>query len=180
MTAQTPNEVAVRKYEDAYKRSRSMKEMGNFLMTMTVIVTLFFALTGLTVSHRGSDALIFLLLAGFMAMIGLGVGMMIVALGQILRATLDSAVHTSPFLSDQDRIAAMSLVPSPEQQRSWATIGLDPGISAPVPPPAPPRTRDAHSPLAVLFAEREPLIPGDRSEPEGRRRVGRLVRRRWN
>jgi hypothetical protein len=37
------------------------------------------------------------------------IGVLVSAQGQILKATLDTAVHTSPFLDDDQRLIAMRL-----------------------------------------------------------------------
>jgi len=39
------------------------------------------------------------------------IGVLISALGHILKANLDSAVHSSPFLTDEQRAAVMRLKP---------------------------------------------------------------------
>ncbi|MEK6408096.1 MAG: hypothetical protein AABN34_14140 [Acidobacteriota bacterium] len=48
-------------------------------------------------------------LAAFAGILLFVLGTLIAAQGQILKATLDAAVNSSPFLTDQDRAEIMSL-----------------------------------------------------------------------
>jgi hypothetical protein len=57
----------------------------------------------------GAAVIIGFLCGSLMWAVFYGIGVVVAAQGQILRASLDSAVHSSPFLTDQQRAEAMSL-----------------------------------------------------------------------
>jgi hypothetical protein len=172
----TAREAAVERFTEAYKRSGSLKEVGNFLATWSIVIAVLFALIVTPTSYRTGELIITLLVSGFLGMIGLGVGAVVAALGRILRAATDSAVNTSPFLTDEDRAAAMSLTPPPKGGRSWAAIGIDPNCAPQSVPAKFPRADI--SPLAVLFAERESFAPVERRDAAWRRRGKRGTGRR--
>lgn len=172
----TIREAAVERFAEAYKRSNSLKEVGTFLTTWSIVIAVLFALIVMPASYRTGELIMTLLVSGLLGMIGLGMGAVVAALGRILRAATDSAVNTSPFLTDEDRAVAMSF--TPPRVRSWAAIGIDTDCasrSAPVQ-----FLRADISPLAVLFAERESFAPVERREASGRTRGKRGAGRRWN
>ena len=67
----------------------------------------------------GGIAIVVGLVVGAVVAIPLFVlGVFVAAHGQVLKATLDEAVHTSPFLTDDERATTMSLSSEHENEES--------------------------------------------------------------
>jgi hypothetical protein len=95
------------RYRDAYSVARVIVGAGNGVKTVGVIVGILFALSGFVA--KGS--FVFL---GLMAALTAGVffyvaGVAISAQGQLLQATLDSAVNTSPLLDNEQKAQILAL-----------------------------------------------------------------------
>ncbi len=105
---------AIRKrYKDAYLVARATGGFGTLIKAIGVIVGALFVVVGLNFLNEGrgtqelgivSVGLGFVLGALFFLL-----GILVSAQAQILKASLDAAVHTSPFLTNRDRAAIMSL-----------------------------------------------------------------------
>lgn len=108
------------RYRDAYHVARAttaiggtVKVIGIVLASLVVLVCIASALS--QINERGG--MLVLIAAVFMGLIvslifGIPVyvmGILVSAHGQVLKATLDSAVHTSPFLTDDQKLKVMSL-----------------------------------------------------------------------
>ena len=78
------------------------------------VVAVVIVLAGIASSDSlGSRALIAgLLLGGVVGFIFWIAGVLVTALGQFLRASVDTAVNTSPFLSDAEKTRMMGIMPS--------------------------------------------------------------------
>lgn len=101
------------RYADAYLIARGINGIGGVIKGFGIFIGVLMALAGLVSIAKGGMGV----LIGF-AMLGVAsgfatlfyfFGMLAAAQGQILKATLDTAVNTSAFLSTDDRAAVMSL-----------------------------------------------------------------------
>lgn len=103
----------MKRYKDAYLVARSTNGFGILIKTIGIIVGALFVVGGLYLANEGRGAQMFGLMAVglgiFIGMLFYLLGILISAQGQILKASLDSAVNTSPFLTNRDRAALMSL-----------------------------------------------------------------------
>ena len=106
---------AVTRYADGYRETKSIIRVGRIVKVLGVIAGILVVVLGLigaaNTGGPGSDML------GFGSIFaGLGVwfgsfiaGVMISAQGQQLKANLDSAIHSSPFLDTDAKARAMDL-----------------------------------------------------------------------
>jgi hypothetical protein len=108
------------RYKDAYLVARATVGFGGLIKGIGVALATLIMLIMIIVSTQTSGDIAFIPL-----LVGVGVasfggvliyllGVLVSAQGQILKASLDSAVNTSPFLSDANRANIMSL-PSPSR-----------------------------------------------------------------
>jgi|HubBroStandDraft_6_1064221.scaffolds.fasta_scaffold168550_1 hypothetical protein len=119
------NSVSER-YADAYLKANFQTTLGGSVKTLSLVVggvvaglALLYALTQLIPQQGmfGATTNIIGVALGFFAAIigatmgGIGwiLGTLISSQGQLLKATLDSAVNSSPFLDDSERARMMSL-----------------------------------------------------------------------
>lgn len=112
----------VKRYWDSYLVARVIVGVGKFIKIVGVIFAVLILLGTLLISNQASSGsgrddsqfgLAFGLI-GFLTGCLVGVlfyiwGVIISAVGEILKAVLDSAVNTSPFLTDKHRAKIMSL-----------------------------------------------------------------------
>jgi hypothetical protein len=119
------NGTFVNRYRDLYRAASLLTGLGTTVKTIGIVVAIvilfFWFIVGIaTVSETSSSP--FAGTAGFFVCTIIGVvfgalvgglffllGILISAQGQLLMVHADAAVHTSPFLSDMERAAAMSL-----------------------------------------------------------------------
>jgi hypothetical protein len=114
------SQAVVKRYRDAYRVanavvgiSKAIKGIGIALMVIVVLGCLLFAMKA--VNQGGQDAngiagIIGSLMAGGMVWLVFWIiGVLVGSQGQILLASLDSAVNHSPFLHDEERAEVMSL-----------------------------------------------------------------------
>lgn len=141
----TSSELVMKRYSEAYNAPGSMTRLGNLLVAAGVVLGSAVFISGLVAGSEVGFAFLFALwiLAGFIAVLGCGVGKIVVAQGNILRAALDNAVNTSPFLSDADRLDLMSV--TAEQPSSLVGIGS-------LSPAEPIEYRKFESPVAALIS----------------------------
>lgn len=95
------------RYRDSYSVAGVIIATGNVVKTVGVIVGVLFALA----SFAARGGLVFL---GIMTALAAGVliyvaGVAIAAQGQLLQATLDSAVNTSPLLNNEQKAQILAL-----------------------------------------------------------------------
>ena len=103
------------RYSDGYKAAKAIIGFGNLVKILGAVAGVIIALVALSLSGA-----LFIggALLGALVWLGLFVsGIVICAQGQLLLATLDSAVNTSPFLDDSQRALVMSLSAS---SPSWS------------------------------------------------------------
>lgn len=118
-SAGTASQVSVlmTRYTDAYREARAIATIGKFIKWGGVAIALLLALVGFNfINDRGPDmyirtgigigAIILGLIGGAIIFI---IGVLVSAQGQTLKATLDSAVNNSPFLTNEHRARIMSL-----------------------------------------------------------------------
>lgn len=111
--------AVTRRYQDAYTVAAAVIGIGNTIKGIALVIGGLFALGGLIISTQGVGGM----MAGVGTVafgVGIGivvylVGILISAQGQVVRATLDTAVNTSPFLDDRTRASILTL-PVPTQQ----------------------------------------------------------------
>lgn len=119
---------AMKRYWSAYLVARTTTGIGRVTKIFAFVSGITVAVIGLYVGQQGygfpnpifqygelivGAKLIFQvggLVVGVVVMIPLYIlGVLVAARGQMLKASLDEAVHTSPFLTDDQRAAVMSL-----------------------------------------------------------------------
>jgi len=106
---------ATKRYADAYAVASSVDAQGRLLKGLAVVFAVVIGLMTLIAATRieGKIAMALLvngaIVAALVWSIVHGLGVRIAAEGQHLLASLDIAVHTSPFMSDAQRAQAMSL-----------------------------------------------------------------------
>jgi hypothetical protein len=99
------------RYKDAYLTAGAISGIGGVIKALGIIFGLILILIGFI---AGSELGIIVVLSSLVSGVLGGtilyvIGVLVSAQGQILKATLDTAVHTSPFLNDDQRLAAMRL-----------------------------------------------------------------------
>jgi amino acid permease len=105
------------RYADAYRKARAIVGIGNSIKWIGIVIALLFVLGGFSaMNDRGPDmyirtaigigAIIIGLIGGAIIFI---IGILVSVQGQTLKATLDSAVNNSPFLTNEHRARIMSL-----------------------------------------------------------------------
>jgi hypothetical protein len=110
----------VKRYADLYRAAKVMTGLGETvkivgLVAAAIIFMVWFLVAIGAAQGLGGAVVFFMCLVvggAFGALVGglfFLLGVLISAQGQLLMSHADSAVHTSPFLSDQQRAAAMSL-----------------------------------------------------------------------
>ncbi len=104
----------INRYRDAYRVGTLVVGFGSLLKGIGWALGGIALISGLAVSRQGDSEnwkMIFggVILAVILWAIFFFFGVLLTAIGEILRATLDTAVHTSPLLSDKDRGEAMGL-----------------------------------------------------------------------
>jgi hypothetical protein len=102
----------MKRYQDAYLVARAVNGYGIFIKTVAIVAAILLALIGFIISAKESGTAIGfgLIIVGILVgVLFYLIGILISAQGQILKASLDSAVNSSPFLTDKHRAKIMSL-----------------------------------------------------------------------
>jgi len=101
----------LKRYKDAYLVGRTIVAFGGIIKGFGIVVGAIDAVVSLTLMKQGGSTLVLAgLLVGLVAGgIIYGIGILVSAQGQILAATIDTAVNGSPFLSDGQKANAMSV-----------------------------------------------------------------------
>lgn len=103
------------RYWDAYITARVTDGFGDTIKIIGVVLALLIALVTLLVASQIGGGASFvsmsigLLFAAFVGIQFYLLGVLVSAQGQILKASLDSAVNSSPFLNNEHRAKIMSL-----------------------------------------------------------------------
>lgn len=108
--------AVMKRYKDAYIGARVMNGFGGIIKTIGIVIGGLLALVGFIVANNGGpgNPMSILGIAGIVVGIIAGawfyiIGVLVSAQGQILKASLDSAVNNSPFLTNEHRATIMSL-----------------------------------------------------------------------
>src|SRR6185437_123850 len=122
------NEVRslTKRYRDSYRVAGFIAGVGEFFKIGGIILAALIGIGTLTLvgQTRGDHQQIAILMmgivtAGFVGGVLFLLGVLVAAQGQLLKASLDTAVNTSPFLTNQDRAKMMALPePSPDSRNS--------------------------------------------------------------
>jgi hypothetical protein len=106
----------VKRYFDAYRVAKVIDSLGGLIKTLGIGCAVLVALAGffLLIYSRGAETII---AAGILVIIlGIAIGalfyvagVLVSASGQILKASLDAAVNTSPFLEIEEKAKVMSV-----------------------------------------------------------------------
>lgn len=117
-----PPEWLIKRYRDAYRVAKVVVAIGAFAQLAGIIAGLLIAGAGFVLTdgagprefrrHDGSEVVLQLaaVVAGAIVwMVFHIIGIITRAQGQILRASLDSAVHSSPFLNGDEKAQSMRL-----------------------------------------------------------------------
>ena len=99
------------RYNDAYIVAHSTIAHGNSVKALGIVFGALILVTGLLLTQQlGITVLVVSAIAEVAVASGIyGVGVVIAAQGQVLLATLDTAVNSSPFLSENEKAKVMSL-----------------------------------------------------------------------
>jgi hypothetical protein len=106
--------AALKRYQGAYRIARLTDLSGHLFKAVAVFVALgALVLFGFGIKadylEKGFAAIVALLMAGAVFLVFFALGLIVSAQALNLRANLDSAVHSSPFLSGEQKAKAMSL-----------------------------------------------------------------------
>lgn len=98
----------MKRYRDAYLVAKATATIGKVIKGIGILVAAF-GLAAVLQSRSTGAGLVTLLVPALVGAIPYCVGVLVAAQGQILLATLDTAVNSSPFLTNEDKAKAMSL-----------------------------------------------------------------------
>ena len=102
----------VNRYRDAYRVANTLVGLGNGLKILgPCLAGAIIFLSMLMVSKLGAAALVAVIPAGITGVLFWIGGVIVAAQGQLVLATLDTAVASSPFLNDSERADVMGLPP---------------------------------------------------------------------
>jgi hypothetical protein len=117
-TASSRADATMRRYQDAYRVAGTIVAVGRIikgigLALATVILLVFVSIGGGLPSQGGATSLLPLwagvVVAGMTGLFFWLLGVLVSSQGQVILASLDGAVNSSPFLSDDQRADAMSI-----------------------------------------------------------------------
>jgi len=99
------------RYRDAYIVAKAISTFGNVVKILGLAIGALIVLAGfIATSSVGAEVLWGGILLGIIVAISIYIlGLLLSAQGQVLTAALDTAVHTSPFLSKEEKSRIMSL-----------------------------------------------------------------------
>ena len=108
------------RYRDAYFLSAAAVGFGGLIKAIGVIQGVIIIIGSLLAAKDAGPSLLIggLVLASVIGLLFYLFGVLVAAQGQILRASLDGAVNTSPFLTAENKAAVMSLNTSSVSNRS--------------------------------------------------------------
>jgi hypothetical protein len=104
---------AAKRYKDAYLVARAVAAIGESMKYIGVVLGLIVVVVGFYIGNQLERGLMYSVggaVAGILVAIPLYLlGILVSAQGQVLKASLDVAVHTSPFLDTEQKAKAMRL-----------------------------------------------------------------------
>lgn len=105
----------INRYKDGYKVAEAINFVGQAVKVVGLILFIILAALSLSAGDQGSwgiaapasgfGVVISALVGGLIYVVGI----LVAAQGQLLMASLDNAVNTSPFLTDRERAEAMKI-----------------------------------------------------------------------
>lgn len=108
-----PSKPVMSRYSDAYRVAGALAAIGNVLKLVgfvgAVLVGVLSAIY-LPPEARAAGLVFGLIIAGIWFAVFFVSGLIISAQGQLLQATLDGSVNTSPFLTNEQRSEVMGLI----------------------------------------------------------------------
>ncbi len=109
-SSSSPN-PAMTRYSDAYLVARTITGIGVLVKRIALILGAFIILVALIAltQNNGTFGLLGIILAFVVSIPIYVLGILVAAQGEILKATLDTAVTNSPFLKKEEMAKAMSL-----------------------------------------------------------------------
>jgi hypothetical protein len=106
----------MKRYTDAYLVARAINGFGSLIKVIAIVIAILLVLIGFWVAAQNGprEPISYLGIMGIFAGILSGalfyiIGVLVSAQGQILKASLDGAVNSSPFLTNEQRKKIMSL-----------------------------------------------------------------------
>jgi hypothetical protein len=104
------NENILTRYQDGYRVAKVINGFGETCKAVGMSLGGLIAL-GSIIAASGSSLVVVigLVFGSIVGFVGWAIGVLISAQGQIVKATLDTAVNSSPFLSNEERAKIMSL-----------------------------------------------------------------------
>jgi hypothetical protein len=104
----------IQRYKDAYIVAKFVNGFGSLIKTVGIVAAIVLILGGIVTSASGRDAalaagIVAIAFGVFVGIFSYFLGVFVSAQGQILKASLDGAVNTSPFLANEHRIEIMTL-----------------------------------------------------------------------
>jgi hypothetical protein len=109
--------AVIDRYHDGYITASSAVDFATVIKALAVVLAILVAASALW-SDDGAGMFLILCVAASLALTGWISGVMVSAQGQALRAALDTAVSTSPFLTNAERAEAMGLPIDIGQERA--------------------------------------------------------------
>lgn len=118
MSESSESEVVKARYKDGYLVARTTTSFGDIIKNLGIVLGVVICLATLfaaaNLGHDAGRGSTLLPVAGIIqgcivGVIVYGFGIVVSALGQIQKSSLDCAVNSSPFLSNEQRIEAMDL-----------------------------------------------------------------------
>jgi len=100
------------RYTDAYRLARAITRIGETIKIVSLIAgacLLALGLSGTSSGFGGASIFFGVVLAVVVGGVGFILGVLLSAQGQLLTATLDTAVHSCPFLQNEQRAEIMSV-----------------------------------------------------------------------
>jgi len=114
MAQSARTQAMTRRYGEAFVVARATNGIGKAIELIGIVLGASIVLASIVAINHPEKGLLQLGLVGIAFGVCIGVlfflcGLIVAAQGQILKASLDSAVNSSPFLTDDERATVMSL-----------------------------------------------------------------------
>jgi hypothetical protein len=113
------------RYVDAYRVADTIDWFGRAIKKVGAVLACVIFIGAAESLHSAGAGVVGALLVGSVFFV---IGVIVAAQGQMLRAMIDTAVNSSPFLSDPEKAASMSL-PTLNSGHGGATEGSRPSFS---------------------------------------------------
>jgi hypothetical protein len=97
------------RYDDAYLLAGAVNGYGIFIKAIGVVATILLLLIGIRMFADSAIGLGLMVIGMLVGTLFYLIGVIVSAMGQIIKGVMDSAVNTSPLLTNEDRAKIMSL-----------------------------------------------------------------------